>query len=154
MLAFGKTNLSSPNAGAGAGAITPDFLLQSQGSPIQKIPDSPVPNFRTPVTASVCKPPTPTASRSGFHQRLCLETLLILAEARLSALPKAFSSGRSGGTAPGGQAASLGELEGLQIQLPWRGWTYQQQGTLGLYLIRVFLPACRDWVSEIEELNI
>lgn len=118
MLAFGKTNLSPPSAGAGASAITPDFLLQSRGSPM---PDSPVPNFRTPVTASACKPPTPTASRSGLHQRLCLEALLILVEARLAALPEAFSSGRSGVTAPGGQAASPGELEGLQIQLPWRG---------------------------------
>lgn len=47
MLAFGKINLSPPSAGAGASAIMIDFLLQSRGSSIQKMPDSPVPKFRT-----------------------------------------------------------------------------------------------------------
>lgn len=108
-----------PGAGVGASAITPGFLVQSQGSLIQKMPNSPVHTLRTPVTAPACKPPTPLPQGQGSVKGFVLDPFLVHVEVRVAAVPKAFT--RSRVRAPGRQAASSGGLKGCDIHLPCRG---------------------------------
>ena len=149
--------------------MSPGFLLRCQGPFIQKIGDNPAPNSRIPVTSPACKDtPRPcTTWKSGFYQTFWPEGFACAcggqSDSSLRGIhQRHIGSGASrqtsrifwmvvvgnlgqGRCCTNCNSSCLGVAEGIN-----------SKGYLGslTFLIRLFLPGCRNQVSRIEGLNM